>query len=60
MCDFLITFSISTIQANAIEMAEMLRQHPVVTAVHYLSPNDALLSDDRAMETRLHFSQARG
>eukprot|EP00037_Helgoeca_nana_P015492 m.144598 g.144598 ORF g.144598 m.144598 type:complete len:1025 (+) comp23042_c0_seq1:94-3168(+) len=47
-------------QSNAIEMAELLRQHPLVTAVHYLSPNDALQSDDRAAEARLHFSQARG
>eukprot|EP00038_Savillea_parva_P014266 m.10468 g.10468 ORF g.10468 m.10468 type:complete len:1026 (+) comp2750_c0_seq2:148-3225(+) len=47
-------------QANAIEMAELLRQHPLVTAVHYLSPNDALQSNERAAEARLHFSQARG
>mmetsp|Transcript_28928 Transcript_28928/g.86837 ORF Transcript_28928/g.86837 Transcript_28928/m.86837 type:complete len:1028 (+) Transcript_28928:58-3141(+) len=47
-------------QANAIEIAELLRQHPLVTAVHYMSPNDALASNERAVDARLHFSQARG
>ena len=46
----------SVAQANAIEIAEVLRAHPLVSKVHYLSPNDVAASPDAA----LHFSQARG
>ena len=43
-------------QANAVELVALLRNHPVVTNTHYLSPEDISTSD----EAKLHFSQARG
>jgi cystathionine beta-lyase len=46
----------SVAQANAIELAEVLRAHPLVSRVHYLSPGDVAERADAA----LHFSQARG
>ena len=51
---------VAAAQSNAIELAELLRHHPLVTAVHYLSPNDTTGTEPSAAEARLHFSQARG
>eukprot|EP00939_MAST-03C_sp_MAST-3C-sp1_P002424 g2424.t1 len=47
-------------QANAVELAEILRQHPVVNKVHYLSPDTTQLDGVLGQEARLHFSQCRG
>lgn len=51
---------VSAAQSNAIELAEQLRSHPCVTAVHYLSPDDARGSGPAAEAAQLHFSQAKG
>jgi len=61
-------------QANAVELAEVLRRHPLVQRVHYIAPGDVTAAEGgagehgepgeeggrRAAEARLHFSQARG
>ena len=47
-------------QENAVELAEQLRQHPCVTAVHYLSPEDTRGTGPNAQAAQLHFSQASG
>lgn len=47
-------------QANAIELCELLRQHSVVTKVHYIAPDDVHGDGPSAQEARLHFSQATG
>jgi hypothetical protein len=51
---------VAAAQANAMELAETLRNHPLVTKVHYLMPEDTRGSGAQADAARLHFSQARG
>ena len=48
-------------QANAFELAEVLKQHPVVTKVNYLSLSDTRHScPEIQAAAQLHFSQAKG
>eukprot|EP00039_Didymoeca_costata_P013337 m.201486 g.201486 ORF g.201486 m.201486 type:complete len:1006 (+) comp15744_c0_seq10:222-3239(+) len=55
-----LSIRVQAAQRNAIEMADLLSHHPIVTKVHYIAPSHVYVDGKQGIEAKLHYSQARG